>query len=280
MRLVLMLAMMTLVSTNAALAAAVGVTRQAHEQVSGTLSGKQRIIVTSTEVFENERLTSNPNGNAQIELLDGTKIVIGPSADVVLDKFVYNPDKSINALTVKATKGAFRFISGKSGHAAYKVVTPSATIGIRGTAFDVTITKGGSYIALLSGGVTICMRKGQCRDLDKTCEYVFVGNGDFSDQKNIADRPKQKKGEIFPLLANQNKLLSSFRLNASSCTVPTTPSATVSKTASVSAPAPASPASPSASKSNRSGLGDGTNPGRGFGKSGSKNNGKNNPGGG
>ena len=279
MRPVLAFAIMTLFSTNTALAAAVGVTRQAHEQVSGTLSGKQRVIVTSAEVFENERLISNANGNAQIELLDGTKIVVGPDANVVLDKFVYNADNSINSLTVKATKGAFRFISGKSDHAAYKVVTPTATIGIRGTAFDVTVSKAGSHIALLSGGVTVCTPKGECRNIDQRCDYVFVGNGSFSKERNIADRPKQKSGDIFPLLANQSKLLSSFRLNGRSCGVAANSTASAQTAAAAPSAAPAAPASAPPSTPNRSGLGDGTNPGKGSGQVNSNNNGNNNPGG-
>jgi hypothetical protein len=217
MRISFMLAIGVIAVASNVQAASIGVTRQAEQVVSGTLNGQKRTIVTATEVFENERLTANAQGNAQIELKDGTKIVVGPNANVVLDNFVYKADNTIGSLTVRATKGAFRFISGRSGHAAYKVVTPYATIGIRGTAFDVTVQKGGTYVALLQGAVNVCKTKGKCKLLDDRCDYVFVGAKGFSDQKSVAGGSRKSAREIFPLLANQNRLLASFRQSTASC---------------------------------------------------------------
>jgi hypothetical protein len=217
MRIPLLVALGSLALALPAHAASIGVTRQAEQTVSGTLNGQKRTIVTATEVFENERLTANAQGNAQIELKDGTKIVVGPNANVVLDDFVYKADNTIGSLTVRATKGAFRFISGRSGHAAYKVVTPYATIGVRGTAFDVTVQKGGTYVALLQGAVNVCKSKGSCKLLDDRCDYVFVGAKGFSDQKNVAGSSRKSARDIFPLIANQNKLLASFRQSTASC---------------------------------------------------------------
>jgi hypothetical protein len=217
MRIPFALAICTIALSLPAHAASVGVTRQAEQVVSGTLNGQKRTIVTATEVFENERLTANAQGNAQIELKDGTKIVVGPNANVVLDDFVYKADNTIGSLTVRATKGAFRFISGRSGHAAYKVVTPYATIGVRGTAFDVTVQKGGTYVALLQGAVNVCKTKGKCKLLDDRCDYVFVGAKGFADQKSFAGASKKSTRNIFPLLANQNRLLASFRQSTASC---------------------------------------------------------------
>ena len=146
----------------------VGVTVQAAATVRDISSSKARLIVANTEIFENDRLKANSSGNAQIELVDGTKVVIGPNADVKIDDFVYSGGPTLKKLTLSATRGAFRFITGRSSHAAYAVNTPYGTIGVRGTAFDVSVSGGATHIALLNGGLRVCDRTGHCKEIKES----------------------------------------------------------------------------------------------------------------
>jgi len=50
----------------------------------------------------------------------------------VIDKYVLGEGGKLKKLTVRATKGTFRFISGTSAPSAYTIVTPAGTMGIRG----------------------------------------------------------------------------------------------------------------------------------------------------
>ena len=50
----------------------------------------------------------------------------------MLDKFVYDPNKSNGAVAIEATRGTFRFVTGSQGSGAYKVKTPYGTLGVRG----------------------------------------------------------------------------------------------------------------------------------------------------
>ena len=219
MRILLAFACLASCAVSPVMAEVVGITKSADEIVTGSISGSTKVIRTATEILQNERLKANATGNAQIELRDGTKIVVGPGADVTVDDFVYKEgNDKLSALTVRATKGAFRFITGASDHSAYKIVTPYASIGVRGTAFDVNIRDGGAYVALLQGEVTVCDRAKRCRKIEDLCTYTFASAKGVSPTRAVRDRPRQRgTQEIFPLLVNQRGLRSEFRRQAGGC---------------------------------------------------------------
>src|SRR5688572_18869022 len=108
-------------------AAPVGTTVDASTVVTGTGAGGNRTIVPNSPIFSDDRLKSNRTGNAQIILVDQTKIVVGPNAQIDVDDFVFSSERSFKSLTVKATVGTFRFISGRSPSTAYHIATPSGT---------------------------------------------------------------------------------------------------------------------------------------------------------
>jgi hypothetical protein len=113
-------------------AAPVGVTVDASTTVTGAGPGGNRLINKDSPIFSDDRLKADRTGNAQIILVDKTRIVVGPNAQVDIVDYVYDKNKTFKSITIKATKGAIRFISGNSNPSAYKLVTPSGTIGIRG----------------------------------------------------------------------------------------------------------------------------------------------------
>ena len=219
MRNMLIFACMASCAVFPAMAEVVGVTKFADQTVTGNISGASRVVVTAAEIYENERLQANATGNAQIELRDGTKIVVGPNADVVVDNFVFSKDSNkVSELTIRATKGAFRFITGASDHSAYKIVTPYASIGVRGTALDVTLANGGANIALLQGQITVCDRGGKCQRVDRSCTYTFVGGrGIEKPAAMVSPFQATKNRNLFPLLTNQRGLRSEFQRFALSC---------------------------------------------------------------
>lgn len=83
-----------------------------------------------------DQVRTGANSRMQIALLDKTKVTVGSNAQLTIDKFIYDPNGG--SLSVTAAKGALRFISG-STRSTRTVNTPSATIGIRGTIFDLAV---------------------------------------------------------------------------------------------------------------------------------------------
>ena len=101
-------------------------------KVEGIVGGQAQPIAPGTEVFSNEVVRTAPNSTADLTFLDDSGLSIGPTSEIVLDKFVYDPNGSTGTVVIQATRGAFRFVSGKQDKKNYQIKTPFGTIGIRG----------------------------------------------------------------------------------------------------------------------------------------------------
>jgi FecR protein len=69
--------------------------------------------------------------------VDKTNLTVGPTSEVLLDKFVYDPTGSNGKVVFQATRGAFRFVTGTQDHRAYAVNTPYGSLGVRGTKVEI-----------------------------------------------------------------------------------------------------------------------------------------------
>jgi hypothetical protein len=133
--------------------------------VTGASAPTDTIVLKNGDaVFQNEVIVTDEKGIGQFEFADKTRLAIGSGSTVVIDNFVYDSDSSKAKVVINLTQGAMRFITGKSDHNAYQIVTPTATIGVRGTVFDVyTKPDGEIAIAMINGAVDVCPKFGACR---------------------------------------------------------------------------------------------------------------------
>ncbi len=120
---------------------------------NATGPGGARKLKAGSLVFEDDKITVS-KGNAQLQLNDGTKLVVGPASTLVLDQFVMRGSSKAEIVSIKALRGSYRFISGRSAKSAYKIATTSATIGIRGTGFDFWVKKK-TGVVVLNGSVNL-----------------------------------------------------------------------------------------------------------------------------
>ena len=127
----------------------VGKTSIVVRSVRGTLATQVRDLVLDDLVFQNEQVETGEKSASEIELLDETRISVGPNSKLVLDAFVYDPSPGKGRLVMNVTEGVFRFISGTMPSEAYRIETPTATIGVRGTVFYGVILPGGSSLYVL-----------------------------------------------------------------------------------------------------------------------------------
>jgi hypothetical protein len=104
-------------------------------------AGRTRLVSLGDPVVRNHRIETNGEGLVQILLADGTSFTVGPNSSVVIDSFVYDPDKNTASLAATMTKGALRFIGGKASKASgdVKINTPIGTAGIRGAVVDINL---------------------------------------------------------------------------------------------------------------------------------------------
>ncbi|RZJ02617.1 MAG: hypothetical protein EOP39_22440 [Rubrivivax sp.] len=94
--------------------------------------------VSGMPLFVSDRIVSSPGASAGIVFNDGTQLTVGPSTDIQVRDYTFEPKQSKYEFFVYLAKGAAVYTSGMIGRFApevVKVATPTATIGIRGTKF-------------------------------------------------------------------------------------------------------------------------------------------------
>ena len=135
-----------------------------------------RTAAVGTPVYMNDQLRTGANARLKITFSDGSDLTLGENARVVIDQFVYNPNKSKGAVVLSAAQGAVRFAGGKIENMQEKKVlvnTPSAALAVRGTHFwagpidgqyGVLLEQGRLNVSNQGGAVTLS-RPGQGTDI-------------------------------------------------------------------------------------------------------------------
>jgi hypothetical protein len=122
-------AMFALQSTPSNAQTRIGSTTAVKPDASGSVAGT---LSVGSGVHANENVKTGNTGQAGLRFLDQSNLAVGPSSNVRLDKFVYDPNKGSGSIAIEATRGAFRFSTGAQNKGDVKIKTPSGTLGIRG----------------------------------------------------------------------------------------------------------------------------------------------------
>ncbi len=143
--------------------------------VVATLGEDKRDLAEGGRVHRSELLETGDNSQVELKLDDQTKLALGPNAGLKLDEFVIGKSEGVTTIGVNFLKGTFRFITGSENKEAYRIETPSATIGVRGTVFDVYVDGTGDTLVLLhEGEVDICSKTRSCVRHNSTGKMVHA----------------------------------------------------------------------------------------------------------
>lgn len=146
---------------------AVGVDPEAEINSTGGL----RTLVVGEDVFLGDLIRTSSGGSAQLLFADGTRLVVGPGSSLKIEDYLLRADGSAGKLVIGALAGTFRFATGDAAKDRYAIKTPSGTIGIRGTEFDLVVDGPKSTRVLMySGSTELCTRSGECSEISDTCE--------------------------------------------------------------------------------------------------------------
>ncbi len=132
------------------------------DQASAQGEVGERTLEAGAPVYLGDKVVTNDVGTAQLLFEDGTRMVVGPNSELVLDQFVFRSGAAENQFAIRALTGAFRFITGDSPKDAYLIQTPSATMGVRGTKFDIAVTPDDTNVLLYTGAAAVCGNTGEC----------------------------------------------------------------------------------------------------------------------
>ncbi|NNL67648.1 MAG: hypothetical protein HKP30_15465 [Myxococcales bacterium] len=123
-------------------------------RVQATLGADSRRVERGEAVYRGDWIETEKKSRAKIVLHDETELVVGPGSRVHLDEFVYQPGQGSGKVLLEMGVGLLRFTSGVLEPESYEVKTPVASIGVRGTIFDV-------IVSAIDFATTVILREGR-----------------------------------------------------------------------------------------------------------------------
>ena len=127
---------------SSAVAAAAGQVQFVAGEVQLDRGGSSQAVVRGAGVEVGDVLRSGPSGQAQIRFSDGGIMALYPRSQMAIGAYSDSAQESgsEDRFAVRFLQGALRAVTGKIGQRSpqnYRVITPTAVVGIRGTAFKV-----------------------------------------------------------------------------------------------------------------------------------------------
>lgn len=142
-----------------------GTTVVARNKVTGLRGQTQRELAVGDRVHRDELMRTGKEAQAEFKLDDDTRLALGPNAELRLDAFAIGGGSDPSSIAVRLLKGTLRFLTGRQPSQSYEIETPSATIGVRGTIFDLYVSAEGETFVLMHQGLVEVCTKGRvsCR---------------------------------------------------------------------------------------------------------------------
>jgi hypothetical protein len=142
-------------------------------------------IKVGAVLVRDETVRTGIDSATRLVMADSTNLSLGPNATLKLDRTVFDDEHHYREVAVRMTSGAFRFVTGHSDKAAYKITTPLATIGVRGTTLDILSQRGKTTVVLQDGASRVCTLSFQCIELTQPGDTAVItsSNGKVTIQK-------------------------------------------------------------------------------------------------
>lgn len=94
------------------------------------------------EVYATDALRTGADGRIGVTLKDDTRISLGPSSELRLQRFNYATADGSLSLVIKMARGVMAYVSGriaKLSPDAVRLETPAAIVGVRGTSLAIRV---------------------------------------------------------------------------------------------------------------------------------------------
>ncbi|MDQ7250846.1 FecR family protein [Dongia sedimenti] len=176
----------------------IGNATQLKPEAGARLQGKARDLAVGAELHRDEQVWTAPGGRVDIKFVDGSSVTLGENARLVLDEFVLPEGGGAGSQVLRSITGALRFVGGavdRSGST--RIVTPIATMTVRGTEFFAGPIDGTYGVFVYRGAVEVATAAGSVMLKD--------GEGTSLTKSSIAPTPPKLWGA--PKIARAEKLV-------------------------------------------------------------------------
>lgn len=133
-------------------------------------------LALNSRLFSRDSVQTSAQGRLEFRFDDGSRMDVGPSSQVTLDDYVYQPGGRGARASLAVARGAMRFRTGDMQRDGLRIRTPTATMGVRGTDFVVVVMPNGGTRVDVHAGIVLVWA---C-DAPRTARNAFVAEANYS----------------------------------------------------------------------------------------------------
>lgn len=128
---------------------------------SGQAGGAERGI----DIRAGDRIETGPGGHVHIRFVDGGLVSVRPNSRLVIEAYDGATESAPAAIKFYLEEGVVRSVTGQWGETyrdRFRLNTPIAAIGVKGTDFAVRVQGEGAQAAVFSGAIVMAPLEGEC----------------------------------------------------------------------------------------------------------------------
>ncbi len=120
------------------------------------LSGVKR----GQKLYQGQKIRTSMNSSAELLLSDKTFLYLGERSDIKLTRFFLGKGNSNDINQLELVRGLLRFASAGIKKDNFSIRTQNASVGVRGTNFDIMFNKHGTEVSVNSGTIDVTTPSG------------------------------------------------------------------------------------------------------------------------
>lgn len=128
-------------------------------------AGEQFDAARGQRIRAGDRIETGQGGHVHIRFVDGGLVSVRPLSRLLVETYRNGDTGTLAAIKFKLEEGVIRSVTGQWGEAnrdRFRLNTPIAAIGVKGTDFVVKVEGGNTFASVISGAIVMAPLEGAC----------------------------------------------------------------------------------------------------------------------
>jgi len=128
-------------------------------------AGQEQAALRGVSIRAGDRIETAAGGHVHIRFVDGGLVGVRPLSRLVIEAYRNNSNRELAAIKFRLEEGVIRSITGEWGEAhrdRFRLNTPVAAIGIKGTDFVVKTDQANTFASVAAGAIVMAPLEGPC----------------------------------------------------------------------------------------------------------------------
>lgn len=139
-----------------------GKTIMAQGEVNALSEQQARALVRRSPIYNMDLVTTGQQSTTQLRMIDGALLSMQASSELAIASYEFDTQTEQGSINMSLLKGGLKTVTGALQQKPdnYKLMTPVASIGVRGTHYEAELIEGDLYLAAWKGIININVTAG------------------------------------------------------------------------------------------------------------------------